>query len=244
MARTHHVSPGLAQAVGDGDGAGQVAILRGQAGAVKGVPDGFEAGHLIGGLWRIEVPGGGEVGHQALEARGAAGEHRLSENGRLVSGAEAAHAGVEGEMVVERTAQGHSHAVVISQLRDGLNGGSKFVVDERRALERQKVAHDEDMGRDASLPENDALFDIADSEPACAFVSESPGHLNGAMTIGIGFHDWHHLDARADGCANGVVVGRKLVARNFHPAAACNLDHDSIVRQSAGREEFTAAARG
>jgi hypothetical protein len=93
-----------------------------------------------------------------------------------------------------------------------MNGGRKFVVDERRALEREKVAHDEDVCRNATLAESDALFDVADGEPARAFVSKSPGYFDGAMAIGVGFHDWHHLDARAYGCANGVVVAGKLGA--------------------------------
>ena len=96
-----------------------------------------------------------------------------------------------------RRAEARSKFIQLAQIIDRMNDGCETVLAHRQPTDGQEVGHNENASVDTCQAECDAFFNVADSEPLCAFACQDPRNLDGAVTIRVGLDDRHHSNVLA-----------------------------------------------
>ena len=98
------------------------------------------------------------------------------------------------------------------------NRGSKFLADNFFFFAAPEAGHQEDAPLNSRIAQRDGFIERRDSLPARAFFFQSTGALDGAVTVGIGFHHGANINARADVPTGHGKVVAQIAERNLRPS--------------------------
>ena len=129
--------------------------------------------------------------------------------------AQAAHAGIDLEVVADGLAGRGGETVHVADLREGMDGRREVEFHHGIAFVGEKAAHDENARLvDAAAAQLDALVHRTHRQPSCAFGTEHARDFERAMPVGIGLDDAGDFHMRAHHGAHIAEVARDLLAGN------------------------------
>jgi hypothetical protein len=169
---------------------------------------------LIGGLRAGVVGRRGEVRHQPFQLRVRRRRQSRHDLRRRGARAQAAHPGIDLEVVAHRLSGRRGQPVQIAHLRERMHRRREIVLDQRRLFKRQKPAHHQNPRRShAGRAQRRAFIHRAHRQPARAFADQHARDLDGAVAVSIGLHHAQNFHARPNHRADVAIIARDLLAR-------------------------------
>ena len=155
--------------------------------------------------------------HQPFQLRVRRRRERRHNLRRRRARAQAAHPGIDLEVIAHRLSGRRGEPVEIAHLRERVHGRRQIVLHQRRLFERQEPAHHQNARRGhAGGAQGRAFIHRTHRQPARAFRGQNPRDFDGAVAVCIGLHHAQDVHSRPNHRADVAIIARDLAARHQH----------------------------